>query len=247
MARSVADAAALLTALAGADERTPRPREPTARRTTRRSSTRRFRGARIGVARNLAGFNDRVDRLLEDALAAMRDLGAEIVDPADIPHVDELEDPELEVLLFEFPADLESYLGSLGPCPAAPDARRPDRVQHRARGRRDAVLRAGAVRAGGGEGSAHRSPRTSEALETCHRLSRAEGIDAVMDQHRLDALVAPSNAPAWRIDHANGDHDVGELDAGGGGGLSERHVPMGFAFDLRSGSRSWAGPGAKGR
>src|SRR4029077_9362862 len=65
-----------------------------------------LRGARIGVARNMAGCHDRVDALLEDAIAALRDLGAEIVDPTDVPHATELDDPEFEVLLFEFKADL---------------------------------------------------------------------------------------------------------------------------------------------
>ncbi len=116
MARTVADAAVLLTALAGADERdaatTGARVEPDYAAFVDPDG---LRGARIGVARNLAGFNDRVDRLFEDAIAAMRALGAEIVDPTDIPHADELEDPELEVFLYEFKADLEAYLGSLGP------------------------------------------------------------------------------------------------------------------------------------
>jgi amidase len=107
MARTVADAAALLTALASRDERdaaTAGAHEEVDY--TVFLDPRGLGGARIGVARNLSGFNDRVDRLFEDTLAAMRELGAEIVDPANIPHTDELEDPELEVFLFEFKADL---------------------------------------------------------------------------------------------------------------------------------------------
>ena len=209
MARTVADAAALLTALAGADER-----DAATIGAHVEADYAAFvdpdglRGARIGVVRNLAGFNDRVDRLFEDALGAMRELGAEIVDPADIPHVDELEDSRARGAPVRVPSRPGVVPRVARPCPAAPDARRPDRVRRGARGRRDAVLRAGAVRAGRGEGSLT-EPAYLEAFEKCRRLSRAEGIDAVMDEHRLDALVAPSNAPAWRIDHANGDHDVG--------------------------------------
>ena len=74
-------------------------------------------------------------------------------------------------------------------------------------------------------------PAYLEALATCRRLSRAEGIDAVMDEHRLDALVAPSNAPAWRIDHANGDHDVGGNSTPAAvAGYPNVTVPMGFAL-----------------
>ena len=88
-------------------------------------------------------------------------------------------------------------------------------------------------------------PAYLEALATCQRLSRAEGIDAVMDEHRLDALVAPSNAPAWRIDHANGDHDVGGNSTPAAvAGYPNVTVPMGFAFDLPIGisflGRAWS-------
>jgi amidase len=84
MARTVADAVALLTALAGADPRDAATAwarvEPDYAAFLDRDG---LRDARIGVARKLAGFNDRVDRLFDEALGAMRDLGAKIVDPAD--------------------------------------------------------------------------------------------------------------------------------------------------------------------
>jgi len=109
LARTVADAATLLEALAGADPRDPATtRAPTALDLVGALDDGRLEGVRIGVARNMAGFHDRVDAVLEDALDALRDLGAELVDPADVPHATELEEPELEVLLFEFKADLEA-------------------------------------------------------------------------------------------------------------------------------------------
>jgi amidase len=245
MARTVGDAAALLTALAGVDERDAATAD--ARVEPEYAAflePHGLRGARIGVARRLAGFNDRVDRLFENALAAMRDLGAELVDPADIPHTDELEDPELEVFLYEFKADLEAYLGSLGPSQAYrtlahliafnaehADVEMPFFGQERF------------------EKAAEKGPLTEpaylDALATCRRLSRDEGIDALMDEHRLDALVAPSNAPAWRIDYANGDHDVGGNSTPAAvAGYPNVTVPMGFAFDLPIGisfmGRAWS-------
>ena len=117
MARTVADAAALLLGArrpgrSGSGDGEARAARPT----TRPSSTPDgLRGARIGVARHLAGFHDRVDRLFDEALDAMRDLGAELVDPVEIQHVAELEEPELEVLYYEFKTDLEAYLQGLGP------------------------------------------------------------------------------------------------------------------------------------
>jgi amidase len=244
MARTVADAAALLSALSGADERDlatadarlepdhPAFLDPDG-----------LRGVRIGVARNLAGFNDRVDRLFEDALGAMRDLGAEIVDPADIPHTDELEDPELEVFLYEFKTDLEAYLEGLGPSQAYRTLA--DLIAFNAEHADDEMPFFGQELF---ERAAEKGPLTEpayvEALATCRRLSRGEGIDAVMDVHRLDTLVAPSNAPAWRTDYANGDHYVGgNSKPAAVAGYPNVTVPMGFAFDLPIGisfmGRAW--------
>jgi amidase len=245
MARTVADAAALLSALSGADERDAATASARAAPDyTAFLDPDGLHGARIGVARKLGGFNDRVDRLFDDAIAAMHELGAELVDPADIPHTDELEDPELEVFLYEFKADLEAYLGSLGP--SQPHRTLADLIAFN-------VEHADVEMPFFGqelfEKAAEKGPLTEhaylEALEICRRLSRTEGINAVMDERRLDALVAPSNAPAWRTDYANGDHDVGGNSTPAAvAGYPNVTVPMGFAFDLPIGisfmGRAWS-------
>jgi amidase len=245
IARTIADAAALLMALAGTDPRdaaTARARvEPDYAAILDPEG---LRGARIGVARKLAGFNDRVDQLFEEALGAMRDLGAEILDPADIPHTDELEDPELELLLYEFKADLEAYLGSYGP--TQPYRALADLIAFNAEhAEREMPFFAQELFEQAAEKGPLTEPAYLKSLETCRRLSRAEGIDAVMDEHRLDALVAPSNSPAWRIDHANGDHDAGGNSTPAAvAGYPNVTVPMGFAFDLPIGisfmGRAWS-------
>jgi amidase len=245
MARTVADAAALLTALAGVDERDAatagarvEPDDAAFLDPNGLSS------ARIGVARKLAGFNDRVDRLFENALAAMRELGAEMVDPADILHTDELEEPELQVFLYEFKTDLEAYLGSLGP--SQPYRTFADLISFNGEHANVEMPYFGQELF---EKAAEKGPLTEpaylEALATCGRLSRDEGIDAVMNEHRLDALVAPSNAPAWRIDYANGDHYVGGNSTPAAvAGYPSVRIPMGFAFDLPIGisfmGRAWS-------
>jgi amidase len=245
MARTLADAAALLSALAGPDDRD----EATAEAHVESDYNAfldpdGFRGARIGVARKLAGFNDRVDRLFEGALAAIRDLGAEIVDPADIPHTDELEDPELEVFLYEFKTDLEAYLEGLGP--SQPYRTLGDLIAFNAEHADDEMPFFGQELF---ERAAEKGPLTEpayvEALATCRRLSRSEGIDAVMDVHRLDALIAPSNAPAWRTDYANGDHYVGGNSTPAAvAGYPNVTVSMGSAFELPIGisfmGRAWS-------
>ena len=120
MARTVADLAILLGALVA---RRPDPRDPlTAEGAaqaqpdyTRFLDRDGLRGARLGVARNLAGFNPRVDHLLDDAITVLRELGAEIVDPVVLAVPEELEESELQVLLYEFKADLDAYLAGRGP------------------------------------------------------------------------------------------------------------------------------------
>jgi amidase len=245
MARTVVDAAALLSALAGADGRD----EATASAHVQPDYSAfidpdGLAGARIGVARNLGGFNDRVDRLFEVALGAMRDLGAELVDPADIPHTDELEDPELEVFLFEFKADLEAYLEGLGP--SQPYRTLADLIAFNAEHADVEMPFFGQELF---EKAAEKGPLTEpaylDALATCRRLSRDQGIDAAMDEHHLDAIVAPSNAPAWRIDYANGDHYIGGNSTPAAvAGYPNITVPMGLAFDLPIGisfmGRGWS-------
>lgn len=185
-----------------------------------------------------------MDRLFEAALDALRELGAEVVDPAELPHAADLHEPEEQLLLYEFKADLEAYLSTLGP--GQPYKTLTDLI---AFNRERADVEMPYFEQEHFEQANEKGPLTEaaylEALATCRRLSRAEGIDAVMDGHRLDVLVAPSNAPAWRIDYANGDHYVGGNSTPAAvAGYPSITVPMGFAFDLPIGisfiGRAWS-------
>jgi amidase len=247
MARTVADAAALLTVLAGVDERDPATAEARAEPDyTSFVDPNGLRGARVGAARNLAGFHDRVDGLFDEALGAMRALGAEIVDPADVPHKDELDEPEYEVLLYEFKADIEVYLATLGP--SQPHRTLADLIAfNRERAEEEMPFFGQEVF----EKAVEKGPLTEkaylEAVATCRRLARDEGLDAAFAEHRLDAIVAPSNAPAWLIDLANGDHDVGgESTPAAVAGYPNVTVPMGFAFDLPIGLSFMGKPWTEG-
>ncbi|HXM45832.1 MAG TPA: amidase, partial [Bryobacteraceae bacterium] len=196
MARTVADAALLLGALTGADY-------------TKSLDPNGLRGARIGVARDkFFGFSEETDRVIEAAIAAMKGLGAEIVDPADIPTAGKFDDSEGVVLSYEFKHDLNLYLGALGP--KSPVHSLADVIafneSHREREMpyfgQDLMIKAQTK-------GPLTSPEYLDALEKDHRLSRTEGIDAVMGKFRLDALVAPTGGPAWCTDLINGDHDPG--------------------------------------
>src|SRR2546425_13116677 len=212
MARTVADAAVLLGALTGVD-----PRDPVTQGSKGRSSSdytafldaNGLKGARIGVARTkFFGYHPPTDRLVEEALDTMRRLGAVIVDPADIPHAGEYDDSELEVLLYEFKADLATYLAAWAPGAkvktladviAFNDANKATEMPYFGQ-----ELFLQAQEKGPLSDQAYR-----DALAKDQRLSRTEGLDVVFAQNNLDAIVAPTGSPAWPTDLVNGDHFLG--------------------------------------
>jgi amidase len=249
MARTVRDAAILLGALVGVDERDAATAEAGSRGAadyTKFLDADGLRGARIGVVRKSFGFNPQVDRLMEGALAEMVRRGAVLVDPAEIPHAGEYDESELEVLLYEFKADLAAYLEALGP--SAPVKTMADVIAFNEAHRAQEMPYFGQellVRSQ--EKGPLTTPAYREALEKNHRLSRTEGLDAVMDQHHLDALVAPTGGPAWTTDLVNGDHfSGGSSTAPAVAGYPNINVPAGDVFGLPVGisffGRAWSEP-----
>jgi amidase len=236
LCRSVADAAALLSAMAGPDRRDVAT-GPSAghghKDYTRFLDPAGLRGARIGVARaKFFGYDDATDRVAESALDVLRREGAVLVDPANIPHAGEYDDAELEVLLYELKADLNSYLASLGS--DAPVKTLGDVIEFNERHRdrempyfgQELFLQAQAK-------GPLTSPAYVKARTKCRRLSRSLGIDAVMTRHRLDALVAPTGNPAWPTDLVNGDHFTGSSSTPAAvAGYPSISVPMGFVYGL---------------
>jgi amidase len=220
LARTVTDAAILLGALTGADY-------------TKSLDPNGLRGARIGVARDkFFGFSEATDRVIEEAIAEMKRRGAEIVDPADIPTAGKFDDSESLVLSYEFKNDLNLYLGALGPkvpmhsladVIAFNDSHRDQEMPYFGQ---DLMIKAQS-----------RSPLSSQeyldALAKDHRMSRTEGIDAVMGKYHLDALVAPTGGPAWCTDLIDGDHDPGGSSTPAAvAGYPNINVPAGYVFGL---------------
>lgn len=247
MARTVTDAAILLGALTGEDPRDPATAAARGRAVSDYAPHLRpdgLQGARIGVARNHFGYSEEADRIAGTAIDAMRQQAAVIIDPAEIPHAGEYGDTEFEVLLYEFKADLNAYLQdrdavvhSLADLIAFNEQNRERELTYFGQ---DIFHRA--QEKGPLSEQAYR-----DALAKNHRLSRAEGIDAVMDEHQLDALVAPTNHPSWPIDLINGDHYMGSSSTPAAvAGYPSVTVPAGFSFGLPVGisfiGRAWSEP-----
>lgn len=226
MTRSVADAALLLDAMVGADARdgataaARRPEESYASHLRPDG----LRGARIGVLRKSMGFHADVDARLEQAIAALRAAGAEVVD-AEIPTAGKWGRDEFTVLLSEFRPALERYLADGG----APIRTLAELMAfNEANAEREMPyfgqeLFAQAVKAPGLDSKAYR-----EARGRARRLAGPEGIDAALKKQRLDALLAPATAPAWKTDTVLGDHFVGAgYGAAAVAGYPSITVPMG--------------------
>ncbi|HVF68479.1 MAG TPA: amidase [Pyrinomonadaceae bacterium] len=240
MARTVTDAAVLLSALAAYDPRdalikTPGHMHPAnmlgADFAASLDAT-PLRGARIGVARKFFGFNDRVDKLMADAIDVMKREGATIVDPADLPTHGKFDAPEFEVLLFEFKADLNKYLASLRPGDHPRTLK--DLIEFNERNRDREMPYFGQELFTKAEA---KGPLTDaaylKALRSSKALSQAQGIDAVLQKHRLDALVAPTGGPAWTTDLINGDHFTGGSSTPAAvAGYPNVQVPAGYVYGL---------------
>jgi amidase len=234
MTRTVADAAALLNVIAGAD---PQDRATAAAASHVETDYARFldanglKGARIGVARKrVTGYSVHTDRLYELALADLARLGAELVDPADLGSLGDYEDTELTVLLYELKADLNEYLATRRDVPIRTLA---DAIAFNDTHRDVEMPYFGQEIFHMAEA---KGPLTEaeyvKALENNRKLSR-EGIDGVLATHRLDAIVMPTGSPAWPTDLVNGDHFVGgSSTAAAVAGYPNITVPMGFAFGL---------------
>jgi amidase len=211
MARTVADAAALLTAMTGVD-----PRDPATKRSIGRAAdyttslnVDALKGARIGVARKrYFGYSPPADRVVDAAIAEMKARGAVVVDPADIPTAATLDDCEMDVLLYEFKADLNTYLGGLGATAKVRSLK--ELIDFNEREKAREMPHFGQELFVMAEKKAPlTSPEYRRSLETCQSRARTLGIDAVMTRLRLDAIVAPTGGPAWPIDLINGDHFLG--------------------------------------
>jgi amidase len=173
-----------------------------------------------------------VDRVINAAVVEMKRLGAVVVDPAEIPTAGKFDDSEFEVLLYEFKTDLNQYLAGLGS--RAPVKTLKEIIEFNERNKEKEMPYFGQEIFLKSEA---KGPLTAkayrDALKKNHRLSRVEGIDAVMKKHRLDAIVAPTGGPSWPTDLINGDHFSGSSSTPAAvAGYPNINVPAGYVFGL---------------
>ena len=246
MARTVADAALLLNALAGEDHRDPATADRRAAADyTRFLDPEALAGARIGVIRRqMTGYHAATDSIFDAAIADLRAAGATVLDSLQLPHQGTYGGAEWEILLYEFKHDLNAYLAGLGP--DAPVRSLADII---AFNRREAarsmpwfgqeILELAQEKGGLDEGE------YLEALQTAKRAG--EGIDSLLASHDLDALIAPTGSPAWTIDLVNGDHFLGASSQPAAvAGYPNITVPMGSDHGLPVGisffGTAWSEP-----
>jgi amidase len=249
LTRSVGDAAALLTALAGEDPRDPATRGSAAHAAdyTRFLDPDGLNGLRLGIARKrYTGVHRAVDKLFEAALAVLKDRGAVLVDPVDLTTEDNLKDAEDTVLTYEFKADLNAYLAALGP--SAPVKDLADVIAfNRSAGDRELLLFGQETMERAQAKGPLTSPEYLRALARCRRYARTLGIDLVVARHRLDAIICPTSIPARPIDVVDGDGGFADCTTPAAvAGYPHLTVPMGYVLGVPVGlsffGRAWSEP-----
>src|SRR5918999_4381747 len=249
-ARTVADAATVLGALVGPDTRDPATARSAGRfRTDYRPFLDRngLRGARIGVARNgVSGYSEETERVFEAAIRAIRDAGATVVDPADIPTIDEINtgEAEIAVLVYEFKRDLNAYLRTRTGVPIRSlGGAIQYNEEHRAQEMPWFLQEWFEI--------AHSDPFTRDqylaARNRARRIGGRDGIDALLRQYDLDAPGAPTGPPAWTTQPVNGDLFLGAASSPAAiAGYPLINVPAGHAFGLPVGitfmGTAWSEP-----
>ena len=244
MARSVRCVAMLLGAMTGID---PKDSATSASQGKSEIDYTRFldpaglRGARLGVARKFFENNAPLDRFLSTLVDALKKAGAEIIDPADLPTHGQIDAPELEVLLYEFKDGLNQYLARQPQSSPARSLKDLIAFNERNRVREMPFFEQELLISAEAKGPLTEA-KYVEARKQCVRLARTDGIDAVIAQHKLDAIVSLTSGPAWYIDTVNGDHDTGSCTTPAAvAGYPHITVPAGFHRGLPMGL-SFFGP-----
>lgn len=249
MTRTVADAAILLGAMTGVDARDPATKRSAKWRLldyTKFLDANGLKGARIGVARNMAGTDPRIIKIFESSIDVMKQLGAVIVDPADLPNFNKFGKTESEVLYYEFKADLNKYLAGAN----AKVKTMADVIKFNEENKERVLQYFGQERMlKAQESGGLRDKKYRDALAKNLLLTRKNGIDAAVKKYKLDALIVPSGGPSWMVDMVNGDAlnwDMESTSPAAVAGYPHITVPAGYISGLPVGisffAKAWQEP-----
>jgi amidase len=211
IARTVADAALLLSIMSGPDPMDPASAEVGSRFEkdyTRFLDPVGLKGARLGIARRFFADNAPLDRFLDGCIERLRSAGATIIDPADLPMHGAWADAENEVLAYEFKSDLNRYLARLPAHLPVHSLEELIRFNDAHAAQELGLCDQELLRKAQAKGSLEEQPYR-DARARCLETTRTHGIDALIAAHRLDAIVTLTQGPAWLIDPVNGDLDTG--------------------------------------
>ncbi|HET6559923.1 MAG TPA: amidase [Prolixibacteraceae bacterium] len=248
MARTVTDAAILLGALAEADANDAAAGSRQGEVITDYTpylDAQGLKGVRIGIAADFYGFSTQVDELMKKAIDTLKAQGAEIIEDLKFKDHDQWGEAEWQVLLSEFKADLNAYLATREGLSVRSLA---DLIEFNKKNHEKEMPWFGQEIFEAAEKTEGLQEAVYvEALKKSKILTREQGIDLMMDEHRLDALVAPTNGPAWTIDWINGDHfGGGSSEAAAISGYPNITVPAGDVHGLPIGisffGRAWSEP-----
>ena len=249
MARNVRDAAILLGALTGVDDRDPATeasRDKLHRDYTQFLDANGLKGARIGVVRKMFKVTPKADLVMEKTLETLKQQGAVLVDPADISSLGKFGDAEYQLMLYEIKAGLNAYLAGLNSTTSVRTLK--DVIDFNEKNSESELKWFGQEHfLKAQECGPLTDQKYKDAVEKCRRLSRAEGIDAIMDQEKLDALVAPTGGVAGKTDLIYGDHGAGGTSSlAAMAGYPNITVPAGQVYGLPIGisffGRAWSEP-----
>ena len=244
MARTVADAAILLGAIIGMDSQDPDTAASEGKALTDYTphlDPDGLKDARIGVARSYFGFDARVDQIMDQCIATMKQRGATLIDPVEVVAESKLSKSELAVLLYEFRADLNAYLARLGP--NAPVRSLEEIIRFNNENKEKVMPYFGQERMLNALAKGSLTDlRYQAALDRGRRLAR-ESIDSALLKYHLEAIIAPSGGPAWLIDLVTGDHHSGGGFSGPTAVAGYPHItlPAGYIFGLPVGISFFAG------
>ena len=249
MARTVRDAAILLSAMDGVDEEdeaTQYKERTNGTDYTKFLDKNGLKGARIGVLRQYFGFLPSVDKIINASLEVLKQHGAILIDPIVIDTLGKFDDSEGAVLRYELKADMAAYLKHRGNGTSFHTLK--DLIDFNEKHadkempffNQELFLQAEAK-------ESLTEADYIEALAKNHRMTREEGIDAVMSKHNLDAIVSPTDSPAWMTDLVDGDHFLGgSSQLAAVAGYPHITVPAGNVFGLPVGisffGRAWSEP-----